>query len=234
MRAFFLADKYQLPVIILTDEYLADTKVHREDYAEDAGQWFEFFLDVEDNPETEYLRYRLTESGISPRRLPGVGKQIVIADSDEHSEAGHITESATVRKQMVEKRNAKHQGLLTEVEEPDYFGDLVPDVLLYGWGSMWGPLRDAVRMLQAQPRQLKVGCLCFGDLWPLPTAKLWQLWGQAGLHICVEQNYSGQLARLVTVNTGLAEEAKISCYDGRQLSGRQIANRVLEVVSQWK
>jgi 2-oxoglutarate ferredoxin oxidoreductase subunit alpha len=234
MRAFYLADKYQLPVVILTDEYLADTKVHREAFTDDTNQWFQFFLDVEEDPADEYLRYRLTESGISPRRLPGVGEQVVIVDSDEHSEAGHITESAKVRRQMVEKRNVKHQALLTEVEEPDYFGAPVPDVLLYGWGSLWGPLRDAVRLLQTQPRQLKVGCLCFGDIWPLPTARLWQLWGQAGLHICAEQNYSGQLARLLTANTGLVEEARINCYDGRQLSGRQIASRVLEVVSQWK
>ena len=232
-RAFYLADKYQLPVLLLTDEYLADAKVHRDLLPEEESRWWQFFLQGEEDADAEeYLRYRLTEDGVSPRRLPGVGSQVVIVDSDEHSEAGHITESAQVRRQMVLKRNAKQTGLQQEMEEPEYFGDPRPDVLLYGWGSLWGPMRDAVRILRQG--QLPVGCLCFGDIWPVPTQRLWQYWSQARLHLCVEQNYSGQLAQVVYQATGLHPEGQINEYDGRQLSGRQIARRVGEVMSQWK
>ena len=105
-RALYLAEKYQIPIIVLSDQYLADASaiVKRFD-VEKAHKAMEH--KYEDVAEGEYLRYKLTEDGISPRLFPGKTKNFVTADSDEHDEMGRITESAEVRNSMVEKRLKK-------------------------------------------------------------------------------------------------------------------------------
>ena len=88
-------------------------------------------------------------------------------DSDEHDETGHITESAEVRITMNDKRLRKMEFLKEDLLEPEYIGEEDIDTLLVGWGSLYGPIKEAVKLLNAEGKE-KYGALVFGDVWPLP------------------------------------------------------------------
>jgi 2-oxoglutarate ferredoxin oxidoreductase subunit alpha len=223
MRAFHLAEKYQIPVILLSDQYLGDAsstvepfdpeRVHIEEPAS------------EYNGEGEYLRYRYTENGISPRLIPSKTSHLVAIDSDEHDERGWITESAEVRTRMMDKRMKKLEGLNHELLEPDFIGSDCFDTLLLGWGSTWGPIEEAVKLLN-EDQQGRYAALIFGDVYPLPQKLLKEKAATAKRIINVEQNATGQLAGLIREETGIACTAKILKYDGRQISGEEIAERI--------
>jgi len=225
-RALNIADKYQLPVILLTDQYLADTVVNVEEFDFDKIKIERHIAGKEALEEDgSYKRYKVTESGISPRMIPGKYESaVVLIDSDEHTEDSQITESAEVRIAQMEKRMRKLEGLKEEVLEPEYFGVENPEVLLLGWGSMYGPLKEAVELLNKENKS--VGALVFGDLYPLPTKKLEKYTKIAKKIINVEQNFNGQLAKLIRMETGIGVTSSILKYDGRQLSSSEIYSRV--------
>lgn len=225
MRAFHLAEAYQIPVILLSDQYLGDATStvkpfdpERIRLAEPSNAY------VGDG---EYLRYRYTENGISPRLIPGRTKHLVSADSDEHDERGWITESAEVRKQMMDKRMKKLEGLKRELLEPDLIGPDEFDTLILGWGSTWGPIAEAVRILN-RGQSRRYAALVFGDLYPLPQSLLKEKAPKAKRLINVEQNATGQLAGLIREQTGIVCTGSILKYDGRQMSGEEIARRIVE------
>ena len=171
IRAFNLAEKYQIPVILLSDQYLGDASATIAPY--DLNGIEILPCGVSDAGQEEYLRYRYTEDGISPRLLPGKSEQLVTADSDEHDEYGHITESANVRVNMVEKRFKKIEKLMEELQEPEFIGDDAFTTLLIGWGSTYGPLKEAVDMLNSNHGG-GYAALVFGDIYPLPQKLLKQ------------------------------------------------------------
>ena len=173
----------------------------------------------------EYLRFRFTENGISPRLVPGKVNVFVSADSDEHDERGTITESAEMRNRMMEKRMGKISLLKKELKEPDFIGPDGFGTLLLGWGSLKGPLCEAVERLNKDSGE-KYAALVFGDIYPLPEKQLLEKAQKAKRIVNVEQNYTGQLAQLVREATGIACTGSVLKYDGRQLSGEEIALRV--------
>ncbi len=223
-RALNLAEKYQTIVLLLTDQYLADSNItipkydlsnlKIEDYA------------IREVPEgEEYKRYKITESGISPRLIPGKAKgQVSIVDSDEHSEEGHIIESAEERNAMMEKRMRKAILMKEDMQEPDYFGVENPEILLLGWGSTYGSMKEAVEILNNEG--LSVGALSFGDLYPLPVQKLNKYKAIAKKVVNVEQNYTGQLGKLITMETAIKMDHSILKYDGRQIIAEEICSKV--------
>ena len=223
MRAFDLAERYQIPVILLSDQYLGDATTTVEPFDSNrvpiAHPADEFVGDG------EYLRYRYTESGISPRLIPGKTKHLVTADSDEHDERGWITESAEVRTHMMDKRMKKLDGIRQELLEPAFIGADGFDTLLLGWGSTWGPLSEAVKLLNQEGNK-RYAALVFGDIYPLPQKLLLEKAAKATRIINVEQNATGQLAGLVREETGVSCTGSILKYDGRQISAEEIAARV--------
>ena len=223
MRAFHIAEKYQIPVILLSDQYLGDASSTVEPF--DPGRIQVAEPAAEYSGEGEYLRYQYNESGISPRLIPGKTKHPVCIDSDEHDERGWITESAEVRTQMMDKRMKKIDGLKQELLEPDFIGADTFDTLLLGWGSTWGPITQAVQLLNGD-RQGHYAALVFGDLYPLPQKLLIEKASKAKRIINVEQNETGQLAGLIREETGIACTGSILKYDGRQISGEEIAERI--------
>lgn len=228
-RAFHIADKYQLPVLLLSDQYLGDSTstVEIYDLSEIASN--NPIISTED--EADYLRYRITDNGISPRRIPGKGNYFVTADSDEHNEAGYITEDADVRVDMVDKRMRKLDGLIRELEEPEFLGEENCDVLLIGWGSTYGPIKEAVDTLNKSLED-KFAALVFGDIYPLPTRLLLEYVDKAKTIINVEQNATGQLADLIRETTGILCNNSILKYDGRQISGEEIVDRLLLIAAE--
>lgn len=223
IRAFGIAERYQMPVIILSDQYLGDSTATVEQFdltdikvAEPAN---------DEGKEGEYLRYRFTENGISPRLIPGKSRNLVSADSDEHDERGFITESAEIRNKMMEKRMKKLELLKEELVEPEFFGGENCEALFVGWGSTYGPIAEAVRILnEVEPD--KYGALSFGDVYPLPTKRLKEKASKAKYIINIEQNATGQLKDLIREQTGILCTDSILKYDGRQISGEEIVEKV--------
>ena len=224
MRAFNMAEKYQIPVILLSDQYLGDATYTTKAFDPEKIQMFVPESDYTGHG--EYLRYRYMENGISPRLIPGKTEQLVSSDSDEHDEHGRIAESAEVRTRMMEKRMKKLEMLKQELQEPEFIGEKSFQTLLIGWGSVWGAMEEAVRLLNQDKNGNAYAALIFGDIYPLPTKLLREKAAEAACIIDVEQNATGQLAALIQEETGIICDDKILRYDGRQISGEEIAELV--------
>jgi 2-oxoglutarate ferredoxin oxidoreductase subunit alpha len=118
----------------------------------------------------------------------------------------------------------KMEGLKKEVQEPEFIGPEDFDILLVGWGSTWGPIAEAVRLLNGVGE--KAAALVFGDVYPLPEREIVQKSAKAKRVINVEQNATGQLAGLIREFTGVTMDGSVLKYDGRQISGEEIAAQV--------
>lgn len=134
-KAFNLAEKYQIPVIILTDQSFNDSNftVNMSEIELQEINSGDLLKELNKGKYT-YKRYAFTESGVSPRIIPGTLNQVVYADSDEHTEEGHITEDAEIRIKMVEKRLGKLKDIKKEIKQPIYIGSRGPEILFIGWG----------------------------------------------------------------------------------------------------
>ncbi|OGX23334.1 MAG: hypothetical protein A3J51_03615 [Omnitrophica WOR_2 bacterium RIFCSPHIGHO2_02_FULL_45_21] len=221
VKAFNLADKYQIPVIILSDQLMADSLLTIDELDIDSIKIERNILSNEELKEIkEYKRYRFTESGISPRVLPGNPYGLVVVDSDEHDEEGHITEDVDyTRPQMVLKRNRKNIGLLKEMAPPLRYGPQHAKNILVGWGSSYGALKEAVDILNAENEQV---CLFhFNELWPLNKEYFDFL--ERGEFVCVaENNFRGQFAHLITATTGRIIENRINKFNGLPFCASEI------------
>ncbi|WP_161486038.1 2-oxoacid:acceptor oxidoreductase subunit alpha [Desulfotomaculum copahuensis] len=220
VRAFNLAERFQVPVIILTDQHLGEsyTTVERFDLSR---------VTVERHLSSipaggTYRRYRYTPDGISPRVVPGTPGAAVTLDSDEHGEDGRIIEDAATRRRMVEKRLGKQPAMTAALQPPEIAGDPGARWVLLGWGSTRGALAGACAILQRRGERVQMRCLC--DLWPLDGRVLADWPAGAGL-IVVEGNYTGQLARLLAAQTGRRAEHLINRYDGRPFTPGYIVER---------
>ena len=223
VKAFNLADKYQLPVIILTDQFLASSYTTVEQFdiskvAIDRGLIF--------SGGGEYLRHKLTDSGISPRAFPGQKGSLVATDADEHDEAGHLIEDAETRTQMVQKRLRKTSYLKQEIASPRLYGSKKADITLVGWGSTYGALHEAVDILQKE--KVNVNLLHLSELWPFPTEAVAEALSITRNSYVVENNATGQLARLIRSETGKEINGKILKFDGRPFTPSNIAQQVKE------
>ena len=234
VRAFNIADKYQVPVILLSDQYLADSTTTLKPFDFDSINNDTFISSYDYSDNIPYKRYQITPSGISPRLIPGQNPGVtVLVDSDEHDESGHITESADVRNQMVAKRMRKLELLKEELQEPLFIGEEDSDVLILAWGSTWGPVNEAINKLN-EDKVKKYGALVFGDIWPLPTKLLVEKAKKSKTIINVEQNATGQLKSIVSEVTGIFCDYSILKFDGRPMSShyiyREVRRRELEHV----
>jgi len=219
IRAFSLAEQYQVPVIVLSDQYLADSKVAYQDVVVTEPVKRPLPVDGQE----EYCRYALTPSGVSPRAIPG-GKALVVVDSDEHDECGHLTEDLTIRVRMHEKRMKKWEAMKRETRLP--FTMVGRDVNLIGWGSTWGVLWETRKELAR--KGIEAGIIHFNELWPLPQG-LRDILRSLVSPIVVEHNYTGQLAELLEQETGVELGERITRYDGRPFLIEELCARVEEV-----
>jgi 2-oxoglutarate ferredoxin oxidoreductase subunit alpha len=215
IRAFTLSEKYQVPAIVLTDQHLNDSYFIIEK-AFSAPKELERYIVGDDQLEdaSKYERFALDASGVSPRALPCMGDALVVVSSDEHRQDGHISESITNRIDMVDKRNSKIPDMRKEMNPPEgYFTD--SDVVLVGWGSTKGAVREAVDILRSE--DLNVGSFHFTDLRPLPNDAVEKHLKGKKKVIMVEQNSTAQLGRLIRQQTGIGHSKAILKYDGRPL-----------------
>lgn len=227
-KAFYLAEKYQTPVFVLGDQALNDSSWTTEPFAVDdrlgEAQSLVTEQDLKDMEPYAYARYEITDSGISPRLLPGAPGQVLYADSDEHTVAGHITESADVRRSMVEKRLRKFAGMREEMAGPKIFPGPDAESYLVCWGSTLGAVGETVQALRAEGANW--GYIHFSELYPLPDAPILREIAERARLIAVENNATGQFCQLLRMETGLAIAEKVLKYDGRPFTPDELKARL--------
>lgn len=228
IRAFHLAEKYQVPVIILVDQYFNDSLFIATEELNVPGEIDRFLTtDADMEAPPAYKRFALSEFGVSPRALPCRGKALVTVTANEHSEDGHISEAIADRNNMVNKRMAKTKNMRDEMQPPDpYFGD--SETLLVGWGSADGAIREAVDRLRNE--NFDVGGLVFSDLWPFPEAAVYEALSKSKRFFTVELNSSSQLGWLIREQTGLKFEGAIVKYDGRPFMPNDVAVQAKKIM----
>lgn len=216
--AFELAERYQCPIFLLTDQFLADS--YRAVPPFDVENLAPVQVENKDAGLSPYLRFAITDTGVSPRLLPGITEHLVVVDSDEHTQDGHITEDLSVRKSMVEKRLKKGEGLRAGVIPPDIKGNGNQDLLLVSWGSSKGAVNEAASRMRSDGE--KVATLHFSQVWPLLPEQFMGHLQEAGRVISIEGNATGQLARLIRRETGFEIREKLLRYDGLPLTPESI------------
>ncbi len=227
-KAFDLAEKYQIPVIILTDQYLADSQWTFDGFDTGKLLYTDYRLRGEAFKKlSDYKRHAFTDNGVSPLAVPGDAKHVVVTDSDEHDEEGHIIEDAETRVKMVEKRIfRKLPNIIKEIASPLFYGKSEPETVLVGWGSTYGVMKEAVDLFS---REQKIAMLHFSELYPFPSTDTFDYLNvlkNAKLTLCIENNATGQFARLMRAETGYEFTSRINRYDGRPFTLESLAGEI--------
>lgn len=222
-EVFNWAERYQLPVLVLVDKFMASTFESVEPFDTSKLKIDRGKIWRSEEGDGEYLRHRFVEDGVSPRAIPGTPGGQFHTTSDEHEETGHITEGVGHRLTMVEKRFKKVQ--LADAEIPDEFkfryrGPEKPELLLISWGSTKGAINDAIT--EVDPEGAKLGFLQVRMMEPFPVETVRKHIEAAGRTLCLECNYSGQLAGVIRQYTGIACDHLAVKYEGRPFSRDEV------------
>ena len=234
-QAFNVAERYQIPVIILSDLLMSegsetvDTALLDVEFPIDRG---EIVTESTDQKEP-YLRYKNTPSGISPRALPGLRNHLYVSGTDEHDEDGvllsDIYTDPVRRKKMVDKRVRKLETVTTYLPAPVLDGPAEADVTLLGWGSTWGAIVEAAERLRAEGTA--VNHLQIKFLVPLHIEEITAILGKSTRIIIVENNQSGQFARHLRAETGIVADGHIRKYDGEPFEPKHIVAGVRDILA---
>lgn len=208
--AFDMADKFQIPVFILTDQALLDSTYGAEKII--SSSKLEKYI-VKST--ADYKRYKLSKNSISPRSIPNYGEGIVCVDSDEHDEKGYITEDFFVRKKMVEKRLNKSNLMKNELLNPYFIGENNYKILIVSWGSNFNVIKEAIK------NKKDYALLHFIQVYPtnkiiLDYAK------KAEKLIIIEQNATGEFENLLKRDLGINFDKKLFKYNGMPFSVEEI------------
>ncbi|HCJ52496.1 MAG TPA: 2-oxoacid:acceptor oxidoreductase subunit alpha [Candidatus Kerfeldbacteria bacterium] len=230
-EAFNLAEKYQTPVIILLDKYLSEghKSVVPFDLSRvkiDRGQ---VAREKDLSGLSEYRRYAVTESGISPRAFPGTKGGLHIANSDEHDPYGYSEESSENSTEQMEKRLRKFDKAEVDIEQPKLTGTPNADVTLVGWGSTKGPIREAMQLLEGAG--ITANQLHIRFINPFPSKTVASVFRQAKKTVVIENNATGQLFGLIRERIGLEAHAKVLKFDGRPFHPREIKKSIEDILT---
>lgn len=228
--AFNYADRYQMPVTIMSDLLLSEhhETVDREafpaevkiDRGEIVSSWPE--------EKGKYKRFAFTESGISPRALPGTANTLYVNPSDDHDEESILISdmftSPPVRRKIMEKRMRKMDNLLKELTPPQLEGTKDADVTLVTWGSTYGAVKEAAEQLNAAGT--KTNILCIKYIYPFHAKEVAEILNKAKKKISVELNFTSQMARYIRSETGIGMDAHINRYDGEPYTPAELAQEI--------
>lgn len=224
--AFNLAEKFQCPAVVLMDKYLCESLRAFEFFDEskirvDRG----LLLNAGDIP-PGFRRFAFTESGISPRSVPGQRGGIFCASTDEHYENGFLMEEEDTRTRMMDKRERKLEAAEKYLsgKQVKTYGNPGSDKTIISWGSTKGPILEAVKLLERDgvvARFLQVVCMS-----PFPSKEVTEIIKGSKSVIVVEQNKTGQLASLIREKTGILIDNKILKYSGRPFCPEEICREV--------
>jgi 2-oxoglutarate ferredoxin oxidoreductase subunit alpha len=234
---FNIADRFQCPGIVLCDLLLSEGRLSVDpkdlDFAPviDRGELITRASATSGmNGNGEYKRYKITESGVSPRAVPGVVGHTHTAASDEHDEDGVLISdeftNPVKRRAMMEKRMRKVAGIEAAVPPPVLWGSPDADVTLIGWGSTKGVIEEACEILTGQgisANQLQIRWLV-----PLHGDAILDILKRSRRTVIVENNYSGQFARYLRSETSFVPDGYIRKYDGEPFMPHHIVEAVKE------
>jgi 2-oxoglutarate ferredoxin oxidoreductase subunit alpha len=238
-QLFNLADKLQCPGIILSDLLLSEGRSSIDPAELDFSVPIERGAVIGLNGSLPplnggYKRYQLTETGVSPRALPGTpGFEHVVA-TDDHDEDGVLISDEYTnphkRRAMHEKRMRKMEAILPLIEPPQLWGPEVAQVTLLGWGSTEGVIREAIQKL-ASEEGIDANALQVKWIVPLHAAAITSALSKSEKVVIVENNYSGQFARYLRSETGIVADAHIRKYDGEPFMPHHIVDGVKEILA---
>jgi len=239
-EAFNLAERWQTPVFVLSDLLLSEhfetvDGLDLESVAIDRGA-----LITNGSVPTPYLRYELTENGVSPRAIPGMAGAEHIAGSDEHDEDGTLVsdvraglaDAIEVRIKQMDKRGRKLEGALADFDKPELLGPKDAPVTLVTWGSTQGAAREAMATLAAEG--IHVNALEVKNVWPFQTKEVTAILSKARHILVCEGNFTGQFERLLRTETGIVAHASLRKYDGEPFWPENIVAKVKEIVAHEK
>jgi len=233
---FNIADRFQCPGLVLCDLLLSEGRlsVHPKDLdfgpPIERGELITGANGASSGVATngDYKRYKFTESGISPRAIPGVPGHIHTVATDEHMEDGVLISdeftNPVKRRAMMEKRMRKVAGIEAAVPRPTLFGPRDADVTLIGWGSTKGVIEESCELLNDQgisANQLQIRWLV-----PLHGDAILETLKDSRYTIIVENNYSGQFARYLRSETSFVPDGHIRKYDGEPFMPHHIVEAV--------
>ena len=212
--AFNQAGRFQIPVIILTDQYLLDSTYTSKPFILKEPGFEKHIIKTEKN----YQRYKLAESGVSPRGIPGYGNGLVKADSDEHDENGNITEDLILRTKMVNKRLKKLDMIKAEAITPTITNENA-DNLVISWGSNYYCVKEAIEKTDTKD----IGLMHFSQVYPIHNSVIKTLEKKENLFI-IENNATGQFSNLLHQETGIQIQNtnQLLKYDGLPFSVEQV------------
>jgi 2-oxoglutarate/2-oxoacid ferredoxin oxidoreductase subunit alpha len=241
-ESFNWADRYQMPVVVLVDKYLQSQYqsvdvLSEEGFAIDRGPTWQPGSNgsnghSNDGHDDGYLRYAFTESGVSPRAVPGQPGGIFWATTDEHDPRGHIDEDATNRIKMMEKRMGKLDLALREIPRErklSVYGPADAEITLVGWGSVTGSVLDAMDVLAGEG--VKINFVQIRLMKPFPVQEVTETLSGSKRLILVENNYTGQLGGLVREMTGIHLPQQIVKYDGRPFSEEELVEALRKAIA---
>ncbi len=232
---FNLVDKFQCPGMVLTDLSLAEghttfvpdsinwqPEIDRGELISEPGQI-----------DGEYLRYQITDSGISPRAIPGTPGHVHVVATDDHDEDGGLISDEFTnphkRRDIMEKRQRKMEGIAELLPPPTLEGPEDAEVTLIGWGSTHGVISEAVQQLTEAG--ISTNHIHFKWLYPLDEDAVNEVLSKSAHAIIVECNYTGQFARFLRGETGFKADGHIRKYDGEPFMPHHVADGVRELLN---
>jgi 2-oxoglutarate ferredoxin oxidoreductase subunit alpha len=230
---FNLVDKAQCPGIVVSDLLIAEGRYSIDpDLLDmhpkiDRGE-----LITEAASPNGYKRYKDTDTGISPRALPGLEGYVHVVATDEHDEDSTLISDEFTnphkRRKMVEKRGRKFETVVKDIEPPELEGPEDAQVTLVGWGSTYGVIKEAVALLKEQG--VIVNQLPIKWIVPFHGEAIVEILSRSKQVIVVENSYSGQFYRYMRSETGISVDGHIRKYDGEPFMPHHIVNGVLELL----
>ena len=227
---FNLTDKYQCPGIVVSDLLLSEGRFSIDpDLIDMHPQIDRGELITKASSTDGYMRYKDTESGISPRALPGLEGYVHVVATDEHDENSQLLSDEFTnphkRRKMVEKRARKFQAVAKDIKPPELEGPADAEITLVGWGSTYGVIKEAVELLAQQG--VTVNHLPIKWIVPFHGEAVTDILSRSKRVVVVENSYSGQFYRYMRSETGLSVDGHIRKYDGEPFIPHHIVDGVL-------
>ncbi len=219
--AMYLAEKYQLPVIILSDKFILEShQTMAKPDVKHTNQRQSMVSQDELPADESYLRYKDTENGISNRSIPGFEFGLHLANSYEHDEWGYATEDGETISKSVDKRARKMQTLLSELPQPQLIGPKEAKVTMISWGSTVNVLLELVQ----QAEEGSVNVIHLPCLSPFPVEQFKELAEKVNKLVMVEGNSNGQAENWIRQQTGMQMHDHLRRYDGRPFYAEDLLN----------
>ena len=229
-RAFYLAEKYHLPTIVLVDKHLTES-VKTFNLAEEEKNFtfdYEQRINILDTVDSSHLnsdglfkRYAQNET---QRTIPGTDKGMYTCAGDEHNEVGEITEDREIRNQMMTRRMNKLNLIKDELPVPKLIGPEDAELTIVSWGSNHGAIIEAIGLLNSDGK--KVNFLPIKFMLPFQETEIKTILEKSINLVLIENNYSAQLASLIREKTGIEIKNKILRFDGRTFTTDEIYTKL--------